>query len=648
MSLRFGAKRLYREFNKGVSYKSGDIGDKLIDAQNMLIIQNKLQTRPGLKKFTSEALPAAPNSLSFYKLDSGVSHVIAKAGTVIKESDPDDGVFATIKSGLTSTTKHDALTVRGRHILAVESDGLFSYNGTTFAELGVTPPTAPTVVATNGAGTLTDKTYRVCITYECETTGFESNAGTDSGTVSTSGGNDGIDVSAIPVSTHALVTHKNIYLKNTTDGGAYLYVATITNATTTYTIAANPASTAASPPTDNDTPVAGGAKYLALFNSQVVSAGNSTYPSDIFFANTDEPDGWSTDNPLVHVNGEGPITGLAVGYYQGATDLNQYLVGFKKRHITIYFQSINDAADDMQIDIPGVGCVSHKTIKVKDGNVYFLSDFGWRIISNGKLVEENLGKGDIDDIFRINGFTYGVNKQQLQNAFAVYYSELDAYMCWVSEGSSSSFTKCYVWHMDVEQWMPQTMGLATCACTGEDENGEETVYLGNLDNHVYDFSIRNTHSDDATTQGFVLDVDQLDIDELESDSSTSIPIFALFNWQPNEDFDATYNFRDLIIEAIGDASSALSTATIKAYLNFSRSSVFTYTYDFYRQEGFTLDVSMLDVDILGDDRTRGRIASDLNKTAQNIMIGVYQDVILAKLQLLAYQLNFSKNGNRNI
>jgi hypothetical protein len=645
MPLREGIKRLYREFKFGVSYKSGEIGEKLIDSLNYILVQNKAITRPGIAKFTSQSMSDVPQSLSFYVKDDGTTRaLIAKTGTTMQAAST-DGVFSSIKTGLTSSNIHDAVTMNGRHILAIGSDGLFSYDGTIFAALGVSAPGAATIAASAG-GALSDATYTLVVTFVCQSTGFETNQGTtsNSATTSSGGGNSTITVTAIPVSTHPLVTHKNVYLRS--GSGNFLFVSQLANATTTTTITANPASTSDVPPTGKDTPLSGGAKYLALFNDQIISAGNSSFPSDVFFSNTDEPDGWDTANSLVHAQGEGPITAIAVGYFRGSAGLNQYLVAFKKRTSTIYFQSIDNPANDTQIIISGVGCVSHKTIRVKDGDIYFLSDYGWRVIANGKLIKETLANGDVDDIFRINGFAYGLNKTQIQNSFATYYSELDSYMCWVPEGSQTSFNKCYNYHMDVGQFMPLQFTNSTCAVTGEDGNGNEVVYMGNNDKNIYSYSIRN-NSEDISTTGFHVDISSLDVDTLEAAVTNYIPTLILFNWQPNEDYDATYNFRDLTIEGIGSTSDALSTATIKAFLNFNRSTLYQYTYDFFAAEGFTLDVSMLDVGILADERTRARVFSDINRTARNILIGVYQDVLDAKLQLIAYQLNFSKNGNRN-
>lgn len=652
MALRSGIIKANRAFNLGVSYRLGEIGEKLFDASNLIHLEGKLSTRYGLHKFNTASFSTNPLSLSFYKkFDDSTRKIILKTDSVLKAAS-EDGVFADIKTGLTSTTTHDAVTMSGRHILAIGSDGLFSYDGTTVAPLGVSAPTAPTTAVAAG-GALTDKTYQVAVTYVCSSTGFESNQGAASANVTTNSGagNSTIAVTAIPVSTHPLVDKKNIYLKNVSDSGNFLLVTQIDAATTTLNIVANPASNALSPPTGKDVPVAGGGKYLAIFNGALCSAGSSTYPSDCFFSNPNEPDGWSTLNSLVHAQGDGPITGLAVGNYRNQ-EITQYLVIFKRKSLTVYYQSTAGAANDTETFIDGVGCVSHKTIKVKDGNIYFLSDQGWRVFSQGALVSKTLADGDIDDIFQISGWTYGINKTAITSAFSAYYSELDTYLTWVSEGSSTSFDKCYAYNLGPRLWdgqfMPQQFSQCTCACAGEDTNGNSVIFIGRSDRNIYTYSIRNPFYDDTTSNGFVLDVSQLDVDKLQAEGTTSIPVSATLNWAPNDDFDATFNYRNFFLEAISETSAANSAVTMSAYLNFSRTISTIFLYNFFATEGFQLDVSRLDVDILADDRTRSRQFADINKTGRNILINISQNVKGARLQLLASQLNYSKNGNSNL
>jgi len=125
-------------------------------------------------------------------------------------------------------------------------------------------------------------------------------------------------------------------------------------------------------------------------------------------------------------------------------------------------------------------------------------------------------------------------------------------------------------------------------------------------------------------------------------------VFLYFNWQPNEDYDATYNFRDLIIDAISDPDTGDNDLEARVFVGFNRQNSFSTDFDLTStQGGFILDLSMLDVDVLADDRARVRVKGDINRTGRNILIGLFQDELGAKLRLIASQLNFSKNGNSN-
>lgn len=642
--LRDGSKILYKAFKKGVSYRVGDIGENLLDAQNVLLIEDRIETRPAKKKYSSAALPSQVISLSHYINSSGsTKKLIAKSATSLY-ADNGNGTFSSIKSSLTSGVKHDGITVNGRHIIALGGDGLYAYDGTTIDTLGIPTPTAPTVAAAAG-GSLADKTWQVALTYESSTYGAESNQGTASSSQATSGGNNTIAVSAIPASSHGFTDKINIFLKNVTDGGDFLFVAQIDDGTTTYNITDEPTSTQ-EPPTLNSVPSSGGGKYLAFFNEKLVYAGNGSFPSDVYFSQSNNVDAFGlTGAADLFCPGDGPITGLAVGLY-GGDILNQYLIIFKKRSIHLYNEDSAGNPTFMTID-QRTGCTSHKTIVVKDGNVWFMSDSGWRVIENGRLNKKHLADGDIDDIFKSSGFVYEVNKQNTDDAFSVYYSELNSYMTWVSEGAANDFSKCYNYHFDYNAFMPQVIE-ARSACIGEDSTGRETVFIGDDDGYVYNYDIRKTGGDEATEDSFILDVSQLDVDELEAGTETAIDSFVYLNWLPFEDFDASYNFRSFFVDTVSDPSATDNDLIVKVFINYDRSSATDYAYDIQAATGgFILDQSMLDVDILGDDRSRKRTYGDIMRSGYNILIGLVHNELDTKLKLIAAQLNLSKNGNTN-
>lgn len=128
--------------------------------------------------------------------------------------------------------------------------------------------------------------------------------------------------------------------------------------------------------------------------------------------------------------GDGPSTGIATGYYRGDNAF-PYLVVFKKRAISVFNSDLQESRISDTL-----GCVAPDSIRVINGDVFFLSAFGWRVITDGRLLQgENarpmtLGKGDIDDIFKTSGYEKELNKSDFENMFSVYYQELDQYLTW--------------------------------------------------------------------------------------------------------------------------------------------------------------------------------------------------------------------------
>jgi len=649
MPLAQGIVRQIKRFTKGVDYSSGEIGDALIDAQNLLLIQNKLQTRPGRKKFSSVSTNATINSLSYYvNSDGTVKELLSKSSTILSGYD-EIGQKTDVKTGLTSGIRHSALTMNGRHIVALGADGAFSYDGTNFVALGIPVPGAPTVAVSSGGSLLDATIYEVRTSFEGSGIGTEGNAGTVSAQVTTADPNLQIDVTNIATTTNPLIDKVNIYLRDVTNAGSFLFVAQINEGTTTFTIDEIPTSTQTIRE-DASAPLGGGAKFLAIFNRRLVLLGNGTFQNEVFFSNIDEPDTFDfAISPRTAItSAEGPVTGGTIGYYRG-DNLSQYLVVFKRRSTHVYSEDINGNVVFQTIDYD-VGCVSDKQIRVLNGNIIFLSDMGWRAIVNGKIIPANLGEGAVDDIFSESGISFSINKQELENSFSVYYPELKSYMSWVTEGSDTTFEKCYNYHLDSEQFMPLKL-KASAAAMGQDANDLQTVFLGDTDGFIYTYNIRNPSQDDGietvSSDDFVLDQSLLDQGLLQEPVASAIPVFLFFNWIPNEDFTSSFNFRTLTFEAISDPNLADNLVDVSIFKNFDRATPEGFQYDFQSESGFTLDISVLDVDILSDERARIRVGADINISAKNILIGLRQKIIGAKLQLLASQLEFSRNGNDN-
>jgi hypothetical protein len=729
MSLKNKAAQKLRSFDLPVSYRINESRPRLRDALNVISNQGRLETRNGRTRVS--LLSGSVLSMSFFKQADGTRLLLAKVGDTIYSVNS-AGVATSIKTGLSATTKHRGFTwnkgINSRHIIAIENDGLFQYDGTSFTALGQAVPTSPSVASSATTGTLGSTSYNVYLTYYSSVTGFETNkstavtcsvaatlavqdltytakllgaegnlisitytsgatAGAEVVTVSNnaitvqiaaatttanqiktliersttasalvsvavtgtgtaaqaaatianlSTGRKSIAVTSIPTTaTNATIDKVRLYMKASTSAADPAFVTELSLGTSSYTISAD-ATSSITPPNSHSAPLSGGGKYLAEFNSKLVYAGNGTYKNDVFFSETDFPDAFNdgTANGRIVLSPlyGGEITGLATGLYSN-TIIDPYLVVFKKRSIHIYSE-IGDQPKFVPIS-KEIGCVSHDTIQVKNGDVYFLSDQGWRVISNGRLVVNEqgnpatLGNSDIDDIFRSPGYVYALNKTQFQNAFSVYYSALDQYLTWVPEGSSTSLTKTYSYEFKTTGFKPyQFYTASTCACIGEDSSGYEVVFMADSTGAIYKHSINEARSDEDAVG-----------------TAQPIEAFAMLTWMDGDDMESSHNFRELLLRRVVGGGDL----TVKTWLNYNVTDLLEASYSFGSTiQGPQWDEAVWDADIWTDERTIETARSDVNRVGENILIGFYQNEIGSNMGLVSAQLEFSKNGNRNL
>jgi hypothetical protein len=633
MPLNLRASQSWKNFSVPISYRIGEDREenRLFDAQNVFSNQGRLETRHGFSRLNSSAVGGGGEilSMTYFQQEDGTREILAKVDTVLYKVDT-SGTVTSLKTGLTSTTKHRAITVNNRHIIAVESDGLFYYDGTNFESLGNAAPSVATVAKAAG-GSLTDSTYRVKYSFYASSIGFETNASAQSATVVTSGSDNTIAVSGMDISaTHSAIDKKRIYLKDVTAESDYLFIAEIDLATASYNITADSDSVQTAPIT-HAPPISGGAKYVAEFNRRIAYTGNNTYPSDLFFSESDLPDCYddSLGAPRIALWGDGEPTGLGSGYYNGDNAF-PYLVAFKKRSITLINSDFSTTVISKQL-----GCVSAESIRTINGDIFFLSAFGWRAISNGKLVVDpnsllpiTLGKGDIDDVFKSNGYEKELNKSDFENMFSVYYQELDQYMTFISQGSSTSHNEAFVYEFESRGFKRYAFQLDfSAAVEGEDSSGDNVIYLADSSGFIYTHSIKENRTDTDSAA-----------------ASVDIEAFALMPWIFG-DLDASRNYREFIVHAIASSDDI----TVRHWVNFSLDDALENTYSFPDPaDGFILDQSKLDEDALSDpNRTVVKARGDINRVGYSVLIGFYQTATNGNMNLIRAQLDSSKNGNPN-
>lgn len=606
--------------------------DRMIDASNVVTIQDVLETRNGISRWNTVAFSGSPQSISFFKDNTNNNILIVKDGDTLYKAD-ETGAHTSILTGLTAGTKHRGVTFNNRHIIAIQGDGLFSYDGTTLTQLGqAAPTTAPTVAASGSGNTLTASDYQVAYTYYSSTLGFETNIGTASSTVTVSSGQQ-IDVSGMATTAdNDFIDTKRIYIKDITNNSDWLFWDEVGLITTSDTIDDDTASTQ-TPPTKNAPPRAGGGKFLSVYGQRIAYSGNTSFGSDVFFSEPFLPDAFddTSTSQTINVAGNGPITGLGTGYFSGDNQ-NPYLVIFKRNHIELYTEA---SGSPQQVVISNeVGCVSHDTIKVINGDVYFMSAIGWHVIRDGRLTksknkQDSLDDGHIDDIFKQNGQSYEVNKQNFENFFSVYYPTLQQYMTFISEQTSSDITKSYNFEFEIGGFRPYNFQVKlTGGALGEDGLGEDIVYLCGENGYIYKHSIKEARGTDVDADG----------------NSVAIDAFAKLFWITGSDMDSNYNFGPFALRAI----TQTNPVTVRYFLGYSQQGFTDLSYDFTDPDsGFILDVSKLDEGILTDGRTIVRYNGEILRTAQSLLIGIYKSQQGESMSLIEGQLDVQKNGNPN-
>jgi len=629
-------KKTYKTFDLPLSYRINDENDRFLSVSNVFSNQGRLETRYGMSRYNSTKLgdgSTKVSSISYFKDVDDTIVIFAKVGTVLYSVD-EVGTHTELKTGLTSTTKHRGLTLNNRHIISIESDGLYQYDSTNgFTQLGQDAPTAPTT-ALEAAGSLSDAVWLVKLTFYSSTTGFETNAGTAGTTRTTSAPNSRVALTAIPsTADNATIDKVRIYASK--DAGSYFFAAEIALGTTTYDLDADPTSSS-TPPTTHAAPLSGGGKFLTEFNKKLVYSGNDTYKNDIFFSEQDLPDAFDDngDSQLVlFASGNGAVTAIATGFFNDS-NLDPYLVIFKRNRTLIYSEIGDNARFSVLSDT--VGCLNDATVEIRNGDVFFLSERGWHAIIDGRLVKDSkdnvltLGNGDIDDIFTIGtGYENEININQSSLFHSVYYPRLDQYITWIAEGSSTDTTKAYVYEFSTSHGFkvynfPMSIVSSSIA---EDSSNNSIVLLGDEAGYIYKHSIKESKSDTNS-----------------NNERVTLNAFAILSWIDIDDFATTYNFRDIFIQQIGEDDDI----TVKGFINYDLSDFVTKTFAFDAPGGgFILDSSKLDEDALGDSRAANVQYADINRSGQTFAIGFYLDKLDGRMSLIKAQIDFNKNGNRN-
>lgn len=322
-----------------------------------------------------------------------------------------DGIFLTAATGYTPTASMEYAMYQNRvyfdngidnpsvYDLSASYGGV-SYSSPTVKTMGAQPPvSAVTFGADTAGGSVPDGGHIYKVTYlyyDLE----ESNGGPSSTLHTVTGGNQTVNLTAIPIGGYG-VTSRNIYRDN--NDGNFLLVGEIADNTTTTFADVVSAGTTPIPTSNNLPPVY---SYIALNLSRLFVAGVIGTPTALYWSLPGLPDIFDPGNFLI-CNPQDPITAIAV--YQGTTYVfNRHSLG-----------TITGLTDDTFAyqEFPGsVGCVDNRSIRIRtlDGvpTLIWLSDRGF-YKCNGSTVEYISDK--IEDLVNLNiqqsTFVTGSNTQ---------------------------------------------------------------------------------------------------------------------------------------------------------------------------------------------------------------------------------------------
>lgn len=380
-------------------------------------VNGAIEKRPTDVQYNSTALVNNGKDQFEAIFANGIHHLLFLDGGTLKYT-TGDGILSSAKTGYTATASMEYSMYQNRVYLdnGVDNPSVYdltaSYGGVTSTppqvkDMGAYPPVSAVTFAADSAGgnvPTGGHFYQVTfLYYDLE----ESNGGPSSVLHTVSGGNQTVNLTAVPIGGYG-VTARNIYRDN--NDGTFLLVGTISNNTaTTFTDTVSSGTTAI--PTSNNLPPI--FSYIALNLSRLFVAGVPGTPTTLYWSLPDFPDIFDPNNFIV-CNPKDPITALAV--YQGTLYVfNRHSLG-----------TITGLTDDTFAyqEFPGsVGCVDNRSIQIRtiDGVpvLVWLSDRGF-YKCNGSTVEYISDK--IEDLVNLNiqqaTFVSGSNTQSTLADFA--------------------------------------------------------------------------------------------------------------------------------------------------------------------------------------------------------------------------------------
>lgn len=447
--------------------------NELSNAKNAMMVVDGIIKRTGTLNFGTESGSRVYGGIGFYT-SSGSRFIIREGGTAIK-----------YYSGSTPTSISGAtMTAAKRTEFAMARDTLYVENGTdnlvkVTVSGGVPVATVFTALTTPGGVSVTPQGSAGTTRYSYRISAVNATGETLASTsTTTTTGNATLSTTNFNRTTWTAVsnaTSYNVYgRKISADNGIGETLLANTTATTYDDTGALTPSTIFTPPEGNSTGGQKGSMIIYAMGRLFVS-GDSANPSRLYYSgagtqiedfSTAYAGGWVD----VSKNDGDVITGIA--YYQNV------VVVFKRRSIW-KFSFTTAGLPQLELITNEVGCESHRTVRVVNNDLWFLSKKDGRasVISLGNVNGYFNALRTIERSLKISTGSYldSSNLAQLSNACAYYFRNL--YILSVAHGSSSTNNRCYVWDTRFNAWVGYWDNInANAFFTYNDDNGNEDLY----------------------------------------------------------------------------------------------------------------------------------------------------------------------------
>lgn len=665
----------WKRFEFPVSWNVNPNQQTFLDSLNVISKNGVLRSRPGLKKINGYNFGAEANSISYFeKAQNGKRFILAVVGTELKKIEYGSEVVSTLLTGIPEGSKHRAVDYGDRHIIGIENKGLFVFDGELFFRAGNAPPVPKAKYAT-GAGNLSNALYHLAYTFYSTKTGYETATSDPIEFDYTLLANKSIYIIQEGARVIGDLPDNDqfdkfrIYLKDVTNNSAYLLVeqfdltatavdsldpnnplVTLENGVPgTFKIITDMPAGTEEAPADGGLPPQKDISCIQIYENSLAVV-TDEFPNEVLISELQDPQHFRADlfGVTVYAHGPGKITAIAVGKYTAQSNFaaTEYLVIFKKSCIWLF---ATDGTTSEMVELSNtIGCVAKNTISAKkNGDIYFMSDSGWRVIREGRLIQEKtkvgtkyttIDLGKTSEMFIEKGHQYELSKQNFHKFFSAYIESLDQYITWVVEnGQQQTKGKAYCYEFEIGGFKPFNFPV-NCKFAIEGSWGDDRgILIVDEVGQIYFYGEKNDLWDSTYN--------------LEK---VAIKQMAILFWVPKDgDHARSYNFRELIIRARQGAAAI----HCKVFVNFQswvdqdqQSPNYSFDLNYLEDAYFVLDQDVLDGEkgLAEGGYSYKSSKKDINRNGESIAIKFYQEEIGASLGLISSQLEISGNGNRNL